>query len=125
MLERVLLIDDEIHLSEVLAIRLRTLGFDVDTATAGSLGLERAMNEPRPDVIILDVRMPEMDGFEVNDRLKADPRTAGIPVIFLSANVQDTTRKRAMAGGAYAYIGKPYDPLEVIRNIRMASAAAG
>lgn len=122
MLDRVLLIDDEIHLSEVLAIRLRTLGFDVDTASGGMIGLERAAREPRPDVIVLDVRMPEMDGFEVNERLKGDPRTRDIPVIFLSANVQDTARRTALAGGAFSYLKKPYDALEVIRTIRDAAA---
>ncbi len=124
MLDRVLLIDDEIHLSEVLAIRLRALGFDVDTASGGMSGLECASREPRPDVIVLDVRMPEMDGFEVNARLKRDPRTRDIPVIFLSANVQDTARRTALAEGAFSYLKKPYDALEVIRTIRDASAAA-
>lgn len=124
MLDRVLLIDDEIHLSEALAIRLRALGFDVDTASGGMSGLECASREPRPDVIVLDLRMPEMDGFEVNARLKRDPRTRNIPVIFLSANVQDTARRTALAEGAFSYLKKPYDALEVIRTIRDASAAA-
>ena len=87
-------------------------------------GLECASREPRPDVIVLDVRMPEMDGFEVNARLKRDPRTRDIPVIFLSANVQDTARRTALAEGAFSYLKKPYDALEVIRTIRDASAAA-
>ena len=123
MLDRVLIIDDEIHLTEVLAIRLRALGFDVDTATSGILGIERATGDPQPDVIILDVRMPEIDGFEVNARLKADPRTSGIPVIFLSANVQDTARQAALSAGAFAYLKKPYDAIDVIKHIRDASAA--
>jgi CheY-like chemotaxis protein len=124
MLDRVLIIDDEIHLTEVLAIRLRALGFDVDTATSGILGIERATGDPQPDVIILDVRMPEIDGFEVNARLKADPRTSEIPVIFLSANVQDTARQAALSAGAFAYLKKPYDAIDVIKHIRDASAAA-
>lgn len=124
MLDRVLIVDDEIHLTEVLAIRLRALGFDVNTATSGILGLERAASAPRPDVIVLDVRMPEMGGFEVNARLKADRVTCDIPVIFLSANVQDTARRTALAAGAFAYLKKPYDAVEVIRHIREAGAAA-
>jgi CheY-like chemotaxis protein len=58
--------------------------------------------------------MPDLTGFEVLERLRSDPRTASIPVVFLSANVQDSARAAAIAAGAVAYLTKPYDPAEVI-----------
>jgi CheY-like chemotaxis protein len=114
---RILVIDDEKGLSQVLAIRLRAAGFIALTANSGLEGLVAAQ-ETRPDAIVLDVRMPDMDGFEVYARLKQNPHLSTIPVVFLSANVQDSARHSALAAGAVAYLTKPYDPHEVIATLR-------
>ncbi|MFM1867487.1 MAG: hypothetical protein RL591_895 [Planctomycetota bacterium] len=118
---RILVIDDEKGLSQVLAIRLRAAGFIALTANSGLEGLVAAQ-ETRPDAIVLDVRMPDMDGFEVYARLKQNPHLSTIPVVFLSANVQDSARHSALAAGAVAYLTKPYDPHEVIATLRDAIA---
>ena len=113
MPDRVLIVDDERTLARVIGIRFKAAGFEVDTAFSGESGIASATAN-RPDAIVLDVRMPDLTGFEVLDRLRADPRTASIPVVFLSANVQDSARAAAMAAGAVAYLTKPYDPADVI-----------
>jgi len=122
MLERILIIDDERAVAQALAIRLKVAGYAVSTAESGHAGLLAAALVPLPDAIILDVRMPDIDGFEVNLRLKANPETAGIPVVFLSANVQDVTRQAALATGAWRYLTKPYDPHDVISAVKTAIA---
>ena len=119
---KVLVIDDEKGLSDVLAIRLQAAGFTACTANDGTSGLATARTE-RPDAILLDVRMPDMDGFEVHAALRSDPTLAGVPVIFLSANVQDSARHSAIANGAYAYLTKPYDAREVVSTVLDAIAA--
>ncbi len=122
MPERILIIDDERAVAQALGIRLKVAGYAVSTAESGHAGLLAAGAIPPPDAIILDVRMPDIDGFEVNLRLKANPETAGIPVVFLSANVQDVARQAALAAGAWKYLTKPYDPHDVIRAVKTAIA---
>jgi len=85
------------------------------------LGLAAA-HEQRPDAIVLDMRMPDMDGSEVHARLRQNPHLSSIPVIFLSANVQDSARHSALAEGAFAYLTKPYDPREVVATVLEAIA---
>jgi two-component system OmpR family response regulator len=109
----VLIIDDERALSQALAVRFRAAGFNPSTADNGLNGLAAAEANP-PDAIVLDMRMPDLDGFEVQARLKQRTELAAIPVIFLSANVQDSARQSALASGAWAYLTKPYDPREVV-----------
>jgi len=109
----VLIIDDEPGLAQVLAIRMKAAGFDARTADGGKTGLASAAAAP-PNAVVLDVRMPDMDGFEVQARLRTDPRLRDIPVVFVSANVQDSARHAALAAGAFAYLTKPYDAREVV-----------
>jgi len=122
MRNSVLVIDDERGIADALAIRLRAAGFEVRTAASGARGLESA-RESGPDAIVLDVRMPELDGFELHALLKREPSLAGVPVVFLSANVQDSERQRALAGGAWAYLTKPYDAKEIVATVREAVEA--
>ena len=119
MLERVLIIDDERFIAQALMLRLRAAGYDVRWAGDGASGLA-AVAEWRPGVIVLDIRMPDMDGFEVNRRLRARPEHEGIPVIFLSANVQEAARQAALAAGAHAFLTKPYESKDVLAAIRSA-----
>ncbi len=119
MARSVLVIDDEEGIARALAIRLRAAGFEVETACSGMAGLAAAASHP-PDLILLDVRMPDIDGFEVHARLRRDPVLANIPVIFLSASVQDSARQSALAAGAIEYVTKPYDARQLIASINRA-----
>lgn len=107
---KILLAEDEPDVQLIARLSLKKAGFTVVTAGNGAEALERVAAE-RPDVILLDWMMPDMDGFETCRRLKADPATAGIPVIFLTARVQEAEVARAMALGAAGWIGKPFDAL--------------
>jgi two-component system, OmpR family, KDP operon response regulator KdpE len=119
MHERVLIIDDEKFIAQALMLRLGAAGYEVQWAPDGASGIA-AVDHWRPDVILLDIRMPDMDGFEVNRRLRARPELSALPVIFLSANVQESARQAALAAGAYAFLTKPYESKEVLAAIRSA-----
>ena len=121
MAQRVLIIDDEWTIQLALKTRLVAHGYAVEFAEDGPSGLAAAKREP-PDVILLDLRMPEMDGLEVTQHLKAAPETADIPVIMLTANVQDTVRQQALNAGACDFLTKPYDPKAVLDAIRIATS---
>lgn len=116
MHESVLIVDDEPGITAALMIRLQACGYQVYHALNGLAGLEAAQMH-QPDVIILDIRMPDIDGFDVCRRLKANPDHAHIPVIFLSADIQDSARIKAFDAGASAYLSKPYESSEVIKTI--------
>ena len=109
---RVLVVDDDASIRQLLEVTFRTEGLDVETARDGRDGLTRALADP-PDVVVLDVMMPELDGWEVAERLAADPRTATVPVVFLSARTQDADVTRGRELGAAAYVTKPFDVFDL------------
>jgi CheY-like chemotaxis protein len=115
-LVKVLLAEDEPDVQLIARLSLKKAGFTVVTVSSGVEVLERVMEE-RPDAILLDWMMPDMDGYETCKRLKADPATAPIPVIFLTARVQEAEVARAMALGAVGCIGKPFDALALGRQV--------
>jgi two-component system alkaline phosphatase synthesis response regulator PhoP len=117
-----LVVEDEQALAQVLAIRLEAAGFEVELAANGLEGLCRAIARS-PDVLLLDVRLPDLDGLELHARLRSHPARVELPVVFLSANVQDSARQRALGQGAHAYLTKPYDPREVVAALREAIVA--
>ncbi len=119
MCKNVLIIDDERYIAQALIIRLQAAGYVVRWAFDGTSGLAVAADW-RPDVIVLDIRMPDIDGFEVNRRLKTRSELADIPVMFLSANVQDSARQTALAAGAHAFLTKPYESRDLLATIRSA-----
>ena len=114
---RILVVDDESFYREVLENLMRN-DYQVVTAENGEQALEIASQQPRPDLIILDVVMPGVDGYEVCRRLKADARTEAIPVIFLTvkSNVDDEVRGFNL--GAVDYITKPMSPPIVMARVR-------
>jgi CheY-like chemotaxis protein len=121
----VLVIDDEWAVSRALAARLEASGFATRLAVNGLDGLA-AIEHSRPDAVLLDLRMPDIDGLEVLRRIREDPRHADLPVIMLTANVQDAVRGEALALGARAFFGKPFDHHALVAALRrMTKPAAG
>ncbi|MCX6551022.1 MAG: response regulator [Acidobacteria bacterium] len=107
---KVLLAEDEPDVQLIARLSLKKAGFTVVTVNNGVELLARVQAE-QPDAVLLDWMMPEMDGFETCKRLKGDPATKDIPVIFLTAKVQETEVAKALALGAMGCIGKPFDAL--------------
>ncbi len=113
----ILVVDDDPFIVRLLEIELRASGFEVRTASDGAQGLARALEE-RPDLVLADVMMPNVDGLELTRRLRADPRTAGIPVIMLTARGLSADKVEGLAAGADDYIVKPFDTPELVARIR-------
>ncbi|HEV8681226.1 MAG TPA: response regulator [Actinomycetota bacterium] len=114
---RILVADDDPVILRLLQVNFNLEGFEVHTATRGEEAFEKA-REHLPDIILLDVMMPGVDGWEVCRRLKEDQATAAIPVIFLSARAQDQDRRRGYELGVVAYVTKPFDPGELIEVVQ-------
>lgn len=116
MPKRVLLAEDEPHIIESLSFLLNRAGFDIDTEMNGAKALDEALNNP-PDVMLLDVMLPEIDGFEMLRQLRADPRTTALPVVMLTAKGQREDRDRATRLGADVFITKPFSNTEVVDTV--------
>lgn len=117
MPEHILIVDDEPHIRRILGFLLDQRGYDTSQAVDGVEALEIARRE-RPDLILLDLMMPRMDGFEVCEALRADFTTAQIPVIMLTAKGEVTDKVRGLQGGANDYLTKPYDNKELIARVQ-------
>jgi CheY-like chemotaxis protein len=117
MPETILIIDDDRAIAQLTALWVKAAGFSTVIANDGRSGLA-AIAEHRPDLILLDIRMPEMNGFEVNRRIRQTPELAEIPVIFLSAHAQETTRQESLASGGRRFLPKPYESRSLIAAIR-------
>src|SRR5437016_12663055 len=109
---RVLVIDDEAPIRLLCRVNLEAEKVEVLEASAGPSGLEMARNE-RPDVILLDVMMPALDGWRVAEQLLEDERTRDIPIIFLTARAEFRDRARGLDIGGVDYVTKPFNPLEL------------
>jgi CheY-like chemotaxis protein len=114
---RILVVEDQPAILANVARMLRLEGFEVLTARNGAEGLSLALEE-QPSLILCDVRMPEMNGDELLDRLGGDSRTAAIPVIFTTASAENPGREDRMLRGAADYLVKPYDFKELLASIR-------
>ena len=112
----ILVVDDDPVIQKLLAVNFEMEGYRVVTAGDGIEGIERVHSD-RPDLVLLDVMMPRMDGIEVVRTLKADKATAGIPVILLSAKAQSTDINGGLDAGADDYVTKPFDPLELLDKV--------
>jgi CheY-like chemotaxis protein len=117
--KQILVIDDEDLIQEVLQACLEDLaGWQVWRASSGEAGLALLQDAPHlPDVILLDVSMPGMDGVETYQRLAAQPTTQNIPVIFLTAKVQPADRERFAQLGILGVISKPFEPMGLVEQI--------
>ena len=110
---RALVVDDSAVVRELIAVNLELEGFEVITAGDGRTGVDLAV-EMRPDVITLDVMMPRLNGFDTAVLLRADPRTAGIPVVMVTGRAQSVDVDRGAQVGVDAYLTKPFEPAELV-----------
>lgn len=113
----ILVIDDEKDLIELVRYNLEKEGFDVIAATDGQSGLD-VVKKHRPDLVMLDLMMPGLDGLQVCQRLRADPRSGRMPVIMLTAKATEADRVVGLELGADDYITKPFSPREVVARVK-------
>jgi DNA-binding response OmpR family regulator len=113
----VLAADDDEDILELVAFRLERSGYTVLRARDGQEALELARNE-KPDLAVLDVMMPKLDGFELTRRLRAEEATSRMPIILLTARAQDTDLDRGFESGADDYIRKPFSPQELSTRVQ-------
>jgi CheY-like chemotaxis protein len=119
---KVLVVEDDRSIQMVLELVLtRMAKCDVVLASEGNEGLAK-IKEHKPDIILLDLMLPGIDGFEICKRAKEDPETKQIPIIFLTAQPQPAAIAKAMSLGAAAYLIKPFDPSTIVSQINAALA---
>ncbi|MBU7586789.1 MAG: response regulator [Nostoc sp. TH1S01] len=118
MTKKLLIVDDEERIRELVQACLEDLGgWDTVTAASGQEGLNIAQIEPDIDAIVLDVSMPDMDGFAVYEQLQANTLTQSIPVILLTAKVQPSDRDRFATMGIAGVITKPFEPITISQEV--------
>jgi DNA-binding response OmpR family regulator len=116
MRKRILFVDDEAPIQRLVAATLGRVEFDLTIANNGCEAVERALARP-PDLVLLDVTMPEMDGFTVASTLKANPVTAQVPIIMLTARGSEDDRALGKAIGVDEYLIKPFSPLQLLNTV--------
>ena len=110
---RVLVVDDEINIVRLIQVNLERHGYQVETANNGVQALAK-IRDSRPDLLVSDVMMPEMDGFELLANVRRDPALMDLPVIMLTAKAQDRDVMEGYKTGADMYLTKPFNPAELI-----------
>lgn len=113
---RILVVDDEPHIVKLVSFSLERNGHEVLQAADGVAGVRTAAEE-HPDLILMDVMMPVMTGYDALDRLKADPATRDIPVVMLSAKSQHYEQEEGLRRGALQYICKPFTPRDLAETV--------
>jgi CheY-like chemotaxis protein len=113
---KILLVDDDMDTLKLIGLMLQRRGYQISAAHSGGLALTKAAGE-MPDLVILDVMMPDMDGYEVCRRLRADPKTAPIPVIMFTAKSQPSDKEAGFQAGADDYLTKPIHPAELASHV--------
>jgi two-component system alkaline phosphatase synthesis response regulator PhoP len=116
--KRILVVDDEIYIVHILEFSLTMEGYDVLTASDGEEAL-KLIDSERPDLVVLDIMMPKLDGYEVCRRLRDDEQFQGLPVILLSAKGRPVDREAGLDAGADDYITKPFSPRKLVEKIRV------
>ena len=117
MSKRILFVDDESELVELVKMRLVAYGYEVILAYDGQQALEKARKE-KPDLIILDLMLPKMDGYKVCRLLKFDEKYKKVPIILFTARAQESDKKIGLEVGADAYLTKPFEPQVLLAKIK-------
>ena len=113
---KILVVDDEVYIVHILDFSLGVEGYDVMTAFDGEQALAKVAQD-KPDLIVLDIMMPKLDGYETCKRLKSDAATRDIPIILLSAKGRNVDQKVGFEVGADDYITKPFSPRKLVDRI--------
>lgn len=116
MAKRILIVDDEPNIVTSLEFLMRREGFEVDIAADGEQAL-RAVGRIVPDLVLLDIMLPRVNGFEVCEKLRADPRYSRVKIVMLTAKGRDTDVAKGMALGADLYVTKPFSTKELVAQI--------
>ena len=114
--KKVLIVDDEEFVRQLIQIKLKFCGIDTVEAANGVEAIEKAISE-KPDMILLDIMMPKMNGFEACQRLKANKETAHIPIVMLTARGDPSAKERGENAGALDYLTKPFSPQKLAERI--------
>ncbi len=117
MAKRILIVDDEVQLVEMVKMRLEAAGYETISAYDGQDGFDKAKRD-KPDLIILDLMLPKMDGYKVCGLLKNDARYSKIPIIMFTARVQEEDVRLGKDLGAEEYVTKPFDPKVLLSKIK-------
>lgn len=112
-MKRILIIEDQEDLRRLFARMLTLEGYDIVTAEKGTVGIDLA-RQRQPDLVFCDLRMPELDGYGVLAALRAEPGTANIPLIFVTASADQSARDLGLERGAAAYLTKPFNREEIL-----------
>ena len=124
MAEKILIIDDDLDTLRLVGLMLQRQGYEIMSATNGQAGLEKALQDS-PKLILLDIMMPEIDGYEVARRLRADPKTANIPILMFTAKTQLDDKVTGFEVGADDYLTKPTHPTELQAHVKALLARSG
>ena len=117
MNQRILIVEDDPSALRLIEFALQQERYEVTTATNGLTGLKKAQNE-KPDLVILDLMLPGLDGFEICSRLRQEPETAQTPILILSAKTHESDISTARDVGADAYLTKSGDPSEIVAQVQ-------
>jgi two-component system cell cycle response regulator DivK len=117
MSKRILIVEDQEDNRQILRDLLTSAGFDMIEAENGVDGVAAAVSE-RPDLILMDIQLPIMDGYEATRRIKADPALSAIPIIVITSYALTGDEAKARTAGCDAYVTKPYSPRELLAKIR-------
>ena len=117
MPETILVVDDDPDIARFVEVNLRSAGYDVSVAADGEEALDKAAGL-RPDLVLLDVMMPRIDGFEVAQRLRKNPQTSNTSIIMLTAKALSADKVTGLQSGADDYIIKPFDPIELLARVK-------
>jgi len=117
MSERILVVDDEPDLLELLRLNLSQAGFQVDTAASGSAAM-KSLQAARPDLMVLDLMLPDLSGADLCRKLRSDPTFAELPIIMLTARADEVDRVVGFELGADDYVTKPFSPRELVLRVR-------
>ena len=116
MAARVLVVEDSSVIRRLIEVCLRPASLDLIMAEDGPSGLERVRVE-HPDLVVLDIGLPVMDGWQVLDEIRRDPQLAQLPVLVLTAHAEEESRRRADEGGADAFVTKPFQPSDLRQEV--------
>jgi two-component system, cell cycle response regulator DivK len=117
MTKRILVVEDQEDLRGILRDLLSSSGYEMLEAADGQAGVDKARAE-KPDLILMDIQMPVMDGYDATRQIKADPNLKSIPIVAVSSFAMKGDEEKARASGCDHYVTKPYSPMQLLRTVR-------